>query len=269
MGPACHGHDREGSDAGQSVSGRPAAHRAAADEGAERLHRSLTVLTTTGFLGGVEITIGLLAYLLTLHETGSHLLAGLAFSIGLVSLFLAHSELFTEGFYYPITAIAAGRGTWVELLRLWAVTLVMNLLGGTVMIALVVAGFPDLHGTLAESAHHFLDIGFSWQGAALAVLAGVAITLVTRMQAGTDSPTAMIVASVAGAVVLAGGSLFHSVMDSILIIGAIPSGAHGVGWLEWLSWVWWVIPLNILGGLALTTAPRLLRSKEVREETGR
>ncbi|MBD4565905.1 formate/nitrite transporter family protein, partial [Xanthomonas citri pv. citri] len=86
----------------------------------------------------------------------------------LVSLFLAHSELFTEGFYYPITAIAAGRGTWVELLRLWAVTLVMNLLGGTVMIALVVAGFPDLHGTLAESAHHFLDIGFSWQGAALA-----------------------------------------------------------------------------------------------------
>ncbi|MBD4579493.1 formate/nitrite transporter family protein, partial [Xanthomonas citri pv. citri] len=94
--------------------------------------------------------------------------------------------------------------------------LVMNLLGGTVMIALVVAGMTALHGTLAESAHHFLDIGFSWQGAALAVLAGVAITLVTRMQAGTDSPTAMIVASVAGAVVLAGGSLFHSVMDSIL-----------------------------------------------------
>lgn len=117
--------------------------------------------------------MGLLAYLLTLHETGSHVLAGLAFSIGFIALFLAHSELFTEGFYYPIMAVVNRRGSWLELLRLWGVTLAMNLVGGWLTVGLIAAGFPKLHDTLGESAHHFLDIGMSWQGAALAVLAGV------------------------------------------------------------------------------------------------
>ena len=240
-------------------------HTQAAEEGAQRLHRSWPVLLTTGFLGGVEISVGLLAYLLTLHETGSHLLAGLALSVGFVALFLAHSELFTEGFFYPIMAIATGRGTWLELLRLWGVTLATNLLGGWVTVGLIGLAFPKLHPELAESAHHFLEIGLSWQGVALALLAGVGITLMTRMQAGAEDASTKVVASVAGALVLGGGSLFHSVLDSVIMFGAIHSGAAGIDYLDWLGWIWWVIPLNILGGLALTTGPRVLRSVEARD----
>ena len=106
----------------------------------------------------MEITIGLLAYLLALHETGSHLLAGVALSVGFIALFLAHSELFTEGFFYPIMAIVDGRGTWLELLRLWGVTLATNLLGGWVTVGLIALAFPQLHPDLAETAHHFLEI---------------------------------------------------------------------------------------------------------------
>lgn len=258
-------HGRQDTDVEEPIE---KAHHEAAQEGEERLHRSWPVLLATGFLGGVEITIGLLAYLLTLHETDSHLLAGLAFSIGFVALFLAHSELFTEGFYYPIKAVTTGRGTVLELVRLWSMTLLTNLVGGWVTIGLVTVAFPKLHETMATSARHFLDIGFSWQGAALAVLAGTAITLMTRMQAGTDSDGATIAASVAGAVVLAGGSLFHSVMDSILMFGAIQSGAEGITYLDWLGWVWWVIPLNMLGGLLLITAPRVVRSIEADDDGG-
>ena len=61
----------------------------ATKEGAERLHRSWPALLTTGFLGGVEISVGILAYLLTVHETGSSILGGVAFSIGFIALFLA------------------------------------------------------------------------------------------------------------------------------------------------------------------------------------
>ena len=186
-------HGRQDTDVEEPIE---KAHHEAAQEGEERLHRSWPVLLATGFLGGVEITIGLLAYLLTLHETDSHLLAGLAFSIGFVALFLAHSELFTEGFYYPIKAVTTGRGTMLELVRLWSMTLLTNLVGGWVTIGLVTVAFPKLHETMATSARHFLEIGLSWQGAALAVLAGTAITLMTRMQAGTDSDGATIAASV-------------------------------------------------------------------------
>lgn len=257
------GHDRREADVEDAVED---VHHEAVEEGAERLHRSWPVLLTTGFLGGVEISIGLLAYLLALHETGSHLLAGVAFSIGFIALFLAHSELFTEGFYYPIMAIVNGRATWAELLRLWGVTLLMNLIGGWITVGLIVVAFPKLHPVIAETAHHFLDIGLSWQGAALAVLAGAAITLMTRMQAGADDAVATVVASVAGAVVLAGASLFHSVLDSVVIFGAIHAGVEGVDYLAWLGWIWWVIPLNVLGGLVFTTLPRVLRSAEVRED---
>lgn len=236
-------------------------------EGAKRLNRSWMALVTTGFLGGVEISIGLLAYLITAHETGSTLLAALAFSVGFIALYLAHSELFTEGFYYPIMAVFDGQATWLQCLRLWLVTLVMNLVGGWITVGLVVAALPDLIPELTTLAHHFLEIGFSWQGVALAILAGLGITLMTRMHAGTEDSGAIIVASVTGAFILTGASLFHSVLDSIIIFGAIHAGAPDISYLDWLGWVWWVIPLNLLGGLVFTTGPRLLRSKEVRDGT--
>ncbi len=241
-------------------------YSAATEEGAQRLHRSWPALVTTGFLGGVEVSIGALAYLLTVHETGSQLLGALAFSIGFIALYLAHSELFTEGFYYPIMAIFDGHGSWIQLLRLWLVTFLSNLVGGWVTIGLVVVGMPKLVPEITTAANHFLDIGLSWQGAALAVLAGLAITLMTRMHAGTEDPGAIIAASVTGGFILTGASLFHSVLDSILIFGAIHTGSSDIGYVDWLGWIWWVIPLNIFGGLIFTTVPRLIRSREVREE---
>lgn len=62
---------------------------AVAEEGAERLHRTTRVVLTTGFAGGLEIGLGVMGYLAVLHATGDHLLAGLAFSVGLVALYLA------------------------------------------------------------------------------------------------------------------------------------------------------------------------------------
>ena len=81
----------------------------------------------TGFLGGVEVGIGVLVYLGILYQTGDQLLAGLGFSIGLIALLLAHSELFTENFLLPIAALVAREGTWLDLAKLWGGTLLSNL----------------------------------------------------------------------------------------------------------------------------------------------
>ena len=50
-------HGRQDTDVEEPIE---KAHHEAAQEGEERLHRSWPVLLATGFLGGVEITIGLL-----------------------------------------------------------------------------------------------------------------------------------------------------------------------------------------------------------------
>ena len=85
-----------------------------------------------------------MAMLTVRHVTGSALWGGVAFSIGFIALVLGRSELFTENFLIPVMSVVAGRGQWVDVARLWIGTLVANLIGGWVIMAIVVAGVPEL-----------------------------------------------------------------------------------------------------------------------------
>ena len=227
-------------------------------EGRDRLARPLLPLLATGLLGGIDVATGILALLLVQEATGSHLLAGLAFSIGFVALLLARSELFTENFLVPVAAVAAREGSIASLLRLWGVTLVMNLAGGWVLMWLVVQAFPSLRATVLESGTRFGTLPIGLQSFCLAVLAGVVITLMTRMQHGTESTGVRIVPAVLFGALLAGGQLFHSVLDSLLMFGALIVGAP-FGYLDWLARLGWSTLGNLVGGLVLVTAVRLLR----------
>ena len=234
-------------------------------EGAQRLHRSWREVLTTGLAGGIEVATGVLLLFAVYAETQSHLLAGLAFSVGFIALVLARSELFTEGFLVPVTAVVAGRASLPQLGKLWAGTLAGNLVGGWLFMWLVVRGFPDLRATAIESATHFVDSPLTLQSASLAFLAGIAITLMTRMQHGTTSDVAKIAAAVAGALVLAGLQLYHSILDSLIIFAALHAGAP-FGYGDWLAWFWYTTLLNMAGGLLVVTLLRLVRSKDMIQE---
>jgi formate/nitrite transporter FocA (FNT family) len=232
------------------------------DEGAQRLHRTWPSVLVTGVFGGLEVGLGVMAYLAVEHATGNKLLAGLAFGIGFIALLLAKSELFTEGFLVPLAAVAAKEARVSQLMKLWGGTLVANLAGGWVIMWLVMQAFPEWRETVVESAAHYALAPLSVQTASLAILGGSTITLMTRMQHGTDSMPAKIVAAVGGGFLLAGLPLFHSVLDSLLIFGAIQAGAP-FGYLQWLSWFWYTVLFNVAGGVLLVTALRLVRTKEL------
>ena len=125
------------------------------DEGAQRLHRSWREVVVTGFFGGTEVAMGVLAYLSVLHATNNDLLSGLAFSIGFLALLLGRSELFTEGFLVPVTAMAAKRASFGQLLKLWSGTLAGNLAGGWVLMWLIGTAFPKLQTQTVASATHY------------------------------------------------------------------------------------------------------------------
>ncbi|MEH3141815.1 MAG: formate/nitrite transporter family protein [Mycobacterium kyogaense] len=239
------------------------------DEGTQRLHRTAREVLVTGFFGGTEVAMGVLAYLSVLLATGNPLLAGLAFSVGFLALLLGRSELFTEGFLVPVTTVVAKRASVSQLLKLWAGTLAANLVGGWLIMWLVMTAFPKLHAQTIESAQHFVDAPLNAESVALALLGGMVITLMTRMQHGTDSMPAKIAAAVAGAFLLAGLQLFHSILDSLLIFGALIAGGTSFGYLEWLSWFGYTLVGNIVGGLALVTLLRLIRSKDRLKEERR
>jgi len=231
-------------------------------EGRPRLFRGTADLLATGTVAGIEVGVGVLALLVVVHETGSTLLGALAFSVGFVALRLGHSELFTEGFHVPVMVVVAGEARWTRLLRLWAGTLLGNLVGGWVFAWLVAVALPDLHGTAGVLSREFTGHPLGVRGFALAVLAGAAITLLTRMQNGTDDDVAKLVAAVAIAFVIVGGGLLHSVLDTLVVFVAVHAGEPGASLAVWLPWFGWVVAGNLLGGLLLTTVLRVVRSRE-------
>ncbi|TPG34665.1 formate/nitrite transporter family protein [Mycolicibacterium hodleri] len=231
-------------------------------EGTQRLHRPWHEVLTTGFFGGTEVALGVLAYLSVLSATHNPLLAGLAFSIGFLALLLGRSELFTEGFLVPVTTVVAKRASVGQLLKLWSGTLLANLIGGWLIMWLIMTGFPKLRAQTIESASHFVDAPLGPESIALGLLGGMVITLMTRMQHGTDSVPGKIAAAIAGAFLLAGLQMFHSILDSLLIFGALIAGGTPFGYLDWLAFFGYTLVANVVGGLGLVTLLRLIRSKD-------
>lgn len=235
-------------------------------DGTQRLHRTWRGVLITGFFGGTEVALGVLAYLSVVAATHQPLLGGLAFSIGFLALLLGHSELFTEGFLLPVVTVAAKRASVRQLLKLWGGTLIANLLGGWLIMWLIMTGFPQLHAQTVETAAHFALAPMSAKTLALSVLGGMAITLMTRMQNGTESVPGKIAAAAAVAFLLAGLQIFHSILDSLLIFGALVTGDAPFGYLDWLGWFGYTVVGNLVGGLLFVTLLRLLRSKDRLQE---
>jgi formate/nitrite transporter FocA (FNT family) len=230
------------------------------EEGDERMSRTWPQLLSTGTVAGLEVTFGVLVLLAVEEATGNHLLAGLAFSVGFLALLMGRSELFTESFFVPVITVVAGHRSLRDLGRLWSSTLLMNLVGGWVLTWLAMVAYPRLHAVAVETGAHYVNAGWTAEAFALSVLAGAAITLMTRMQHGTEEMVGKIVAAVAGAFVIAGLQMHHSVLDSLLAFAALHTGEAPFGHADWLGFFVFTAVGNLVGGVGLVTLLRLVRS---------
>lgn len=232
------------------------------EEGEARLGRRVSAMFVTGAMAGVEVGLGVLALLVVDERTKDPLLGAIAFSIGFLALVLGHSELFTEGFLVPVMTVAARRAPLDSLARLWLLTLLGNLLAGWLVTWLFATGFPTLAHEALTTATPFIDAGMGPRSIALGLLAGAAMTLMTRMQHGTESVPARLAASVAIAFAVSGFPLFHSILDSLVIFTALHEGQAPFGYLDWLGWLGWAVLWNVIGGVGLVTLMRIVRSRE-------
>lgn len=232
------------------------------EEGRDRLTRGWAPLLSTGFVGGLDVGTGVLALLLVEHETGSKALGGLAFGVGFIALTMARSELFTEDFLVPVTTVIAKESRWRALGRLWLGTLVANLAGGWLVTLLVVQGFPQLRGTALELGTFYGTLGLGVRSAALGLLGGLAITLMTYMQHTTESLGAKLIAAVSTAFVLGAGSLNHAIVSSLLMFAALHTGEASFGYLDYAGAAAWAALWNCVGGVGLVTLLRLLQTPE-------
>ncbi len=236
-----------------------AAFRASVEEGRVRLERSPSGLLATGLVGGIDVSLGILALLVLEHATGSREVGALGFGIGFIAITLGRSELFTENFLVPVAAVVAGRSRARALLRLWVGTAFANLVAGWAFAWLLMSALPRLHDTAVETAAFFPELGIGWESFSLGMLAGVAITVMTWMERSSQGELGRIAAAFSIGFLLAAAPLNHVIVVSVEMFAAIHTGVASFGYSQWAATAGWAALANMVGGLSLVTLLRLIQ----------
>lgn len=235
----------------------------AEEEGRRRLGMSALEQLSTAFIAGVTIVFGITALGVVeglaepeIPSGPARIMGALAFGLGLVFLVVGRSELFTENFFGPVaTAIDEGfRASYGRLLRLWSFTLVLNVVGGAVLV-----GVMTVDGALPPEAHDQLDrlaeeiAAKSWQATlARAVLAGALLTLLSYLLHAVDSVGARIAVAYMAGFLVALGPFDHVVVSVLHLLFGMWLEAP-IGWGDVAENAGLATAGNLLGGLLLIT----------------
>ena len=238
------------------------------EEGSERLERPLLALVATGLLGGIDVGTGVLAYLVVKHDTGRPSWPAWPSRSGSSRCCWRAASCSPRTSWCRSPPSSRGSGP------LRGLAAAVGRHAGDEPGRRVRDHVDHRHrparpaGRGLETGPHYADLGVSLRSFALAVLAGAVITLMTRMQHATESLGVQLVPAILFGALLAGAELFHCVLDSLFIFAAMFAGADiAVG--TWLVALGWSLLGNLVGGVGLVTALRLLRvPRKVAEERG-
>ena len=242
------------------------------EEGQRRLTRPVAEEMSTALAAGFDITAGIvvMALLISLlqHHFGkpaAEVFGAVGFGVGFVFLIVGRGELFTENFLVPIAGLDHednDRRPWRNLVKLWTISPVFNILGGLVMILILSvhsvlpygAGEPLVETAQRIHANGVLALFLS------AVFAGALITAMTWfVEAQATMMPRVVIGWICGSI-LALGHFNHAIVVTLELIFGYRYGAH---------FNWAFIPGNFLlaaagnliGGVGLVTLNRLTQGK--------
>jgi len=234
------------------------------EEGERRLRRSNLELTTTSLVAGFDVVFGVIALAAAtaaltprFGPEAAHLVGSLAFGIAFVFIVVGRSELFTENFLVPVTALRRGKLSKLKLAQLWTISPVMNLVGGTAMILVV-----SSKGVLPEGcAPALVDLADEvvartpWSAFLSAVAGGALITVMTWMVEGVGTVGGRIVIAWSAGALLALGSFNHVIVVTLELIFGVRFGADvGAGDIGANFAI--AAAGNLIGGLLFVTLTR-------------
>lgn len=130
----------------------------------EEFVRSSRLLFFSGLAAGLSIGLSFVARAaLTAAVPGdsSGLIGAILYPVGFLLIVLGRYQLFTENTLTPVTLVLTKIAAVPQLLRLWGIVLVANVLGAiTVALVLAKTGVFDADTAVAarEIAHHGLEV---------------------------------------------------------------------------------------------------------------
>lgn len=234
-------------------------HEAIRYDGEEELSRPTSALAWSGLAAGMSMGFSLVAQALLRAYISDQpwrpLLVRLGYPVGFLIVIIGRQQLFTENTLTAIIPLLARRNlsTFVQVLRLWTVVLIANLVGAH-LFAWVVGNTPmfnyQVQHAMLELAKGAANVTF---GAAIlrGIFAGWLIAMVVWMLAATDSDRVAVIVILTYVVGLA--ELTHIIAGSVEVLFLVMVGSR-----TWLSIAWgYLLPTligNIIGGVSLTAA---------------
>ncbi|HWC27358.1 MAG TPA: formate/nitrite transporter family protein [Solirubrobacteraceae bacterium] len=234
------------------------------EEGKRRLTRSRLELSSTALVAGFDVVFGIVALATVTHaaagrfgEDFGHLLGSLAFGIAFVFIVVGRSELFTENFLVPVTALRQGDISPRKLAELWVLSPIFNLVGGIALV--LVVSVPGVLPSGSGAALVPIAEGFDDNGALTAFLSAIAggalITVMTWLVEGVGTIGGRIVCAWIGGAVLTLGMFNHVIVVTLEMVMGIRFGAD-VGGLDVVQNFWIAAAGNMVGGLLYVTLTR-------------
>lgn len=234
-------------------------HKAISREGEEELKRSNAALFWSGLAAGLSMGFSFLAEALLkahLPEAGwAPAVSKLGYSVGFVIVILGRQQLFTENtltVMLPLMSRKDGR-TLVNVLRLWGVVLIANLIGAAAFAA--VARYTPAFSDATREA--MLTIGRVTQAPDAAttllrgIFAGWLIAIMIWMLPAAETARFWVIILITYVVALSHSA--HIVAGATETLYVVFSGEAGFGsWL--LTWCLPALAGNIIGGVMLVAA---------------
>jgi formate-nitrite transporter family protein len=240
------------------------------EEGARRLQRPFVEEVSTALAAGFDIAAGVIALALVdsqlehlLGRHAAHVFGSMAFGIGFVFLIVGRGELFTENFLVPIAGLDHRQAaSWRNLLKLWAVSPVFNVLAG-----LAIATIVSVHSVLPfGTGKAMVDLAATLHANGVlalflsAVFAGALITAMTWFVEGQVSMLVRVVVAWLAGFLLALGSFNHVIVITIELIFGLRYGVH-VHWSFVVGNFFLAAAGNMVGGIGLVTLNRLTQGR--------
>jgi formate-nitrite transporter family protein len=240
------------------------------EEGARRLKRPLLEEISTALAAGFDIAAGVIALALVasqlehlLGRHAAHVFGSLAFGLGFVFLIVGRGELFTENFLVPIAGLDHRQAaSWRNLLKLWAISPVFNVLG-----ALAIAMIVSVHSVLPfGTGKTMVDLAATLHANGVlalfmsAVFAGALITAMTWFVEGQVSMLVRVVVAWIAGFLLALGSFNHVIVITIELIFGLRYGAQ-IHWSFVVGNFFLAAAGNMVGGIGLVTLNRLTQGR--------
>ncbi len=249
----------------------------AADEGQRRLDQSLLALLATGFIAGFTIVFGSAAQALVHSAAYPHfgsfasVLGAMSFGLGVVLLIIGRAELFSENFFDPIATAFEGKEQHVfpRIVKLWSLTLILNLVGGALMIFVF-----SIEGTLPQIARDeitTLAVAIADRAPAAtfarSVIGGALVALLSYLVIASQSMGLRAAMAYIVGVLLALGPFEHVVVSMLhiafgLLVGAELSLVH----LAKIGGI--ALAGNLVGGVGLVTLSHAAQALGEQDDAG-